>query len=83
MYKKSGIILNDLIPEEIDQLSFFDTANPKHLTLSKVMDEINSKYGRNTIVIASSGLGKKDWKMSRKLISPKYTTQWDELPEIK
>jgi len=45
------------------------------------LDEVNSKYGRGTIKLASEGLNK-TWAMRRDFKSPNYIGDWDELPII-
>ena len=47
----------------------------------QLMDKINHRYGRETIQLASSGIRKK-WQMKADYKSPKYTTNWDELPKV-
>ncbi|MGB6296639.1 MAG: Y-family DNA polymerase [Rivularia sp. (in: cyanobacteria)] len=82
--KKAGVILLGLTPEGEKQLSLFEKseADKKHSQrLMQVMDTINNRYGRNTIQLASSGIHKK-WQMKADYRSPKYTTNWDELPKV-
>ena len=81
-YKKSGIILNDLTSEELQQPSLFDYKNPKDDKISAVMDLINKKYGKGSIRLAGSGF-ESDWKMSRNHLSKRYTSDWNELLDIK
>ena len=49
--------------------------------LMQVMDRINSRYGRDTIQLASSGIAKK-WQMKADYKSQSYTTDWNELPLV-
>ncbi|HJO95787.1 MAG TPA: Y-family DNA polymerase [Victivallales bacterium] len=81
-YKKSGIFLNDLINENIRQPDMFNEENPNDSKISKVMDDINRKYGKKSIVIASSGLNNQRWQLSRNHISKRYTTRWKDLCNI-
>ncbi len=81
-YKKSSILLNDLIDENIVQGDFFGAPDPASDRLSRVMDKINNEYGRNTVQLASTGIKKQKWQLQRNLISKRYTTRWDELFSI-
>ena len=47
-----------------------------------VMDLINQKNGNDTLYFASQGI-KKSWKMKRELISPAYTSNWDEVLTVR
>ena len=53
--------------------------------LMGTMDKLNDRYGRGTVLLASAGLeGKKrSWAMRQNLLTPQYTTRWDELPVAK
>jgi len=80
-YKKSGIILSDFINESIMQPDLFIQPDKNENDISKVMDEINSKYGKGSVILAGEGLVKK-WNMSRNMLSKRYTSDWNELLKI-
>ena len=41
-------------------------------------------YGRGSIGLGHGGIrGGPDWTMKREMLSPRYTTHWDELPVVK
>jgi DNA polymerase V len=46
------------------------------------MDQINQQMGAGTIQLAAAGL-KKPWQMKAARRSPRYTTQWSELPIVR
>ena len=82
--KKAGVILLGLTPEGEKQLSLFEKSEEdkkRSQGLMQIMDKINNRYGRETIQLASSGIHKK-WQMKADYKSPKYTTNWDELPKV-
>lgn len=82
-YQKIGIILSDLERRSLAQLDLFSTYDSvKEDQLMKVIDQINAKNGRKTLMFASEGVQKK-WQMRQALKSPQYTTSWDDLLEIK
>ena len=47
-----------------------------------VMDKLNFKYGHKMIKIGSQALDQ-TWKMRQDLLSPNYTTKWNEILEIR
>jgi len=82
--KKAGVILLGLTPEGEKQLSLFEKSKEdkaRSQELMQLMDKINHRYGRETIQLASSGIRKK-WQMKADYKSPKYTTNWDDLPKV-
>lgn len=81
-YKKAGVIITGIIPDTQQQTGLFDTADREKLgTISKLMDKLNNKYGRETITFAIQGTGS-NWKPNAKNLSPRYTTRWDDIPKI-
>jgi DNA polymerase V len=83
-YKKAGVMLMDLSPNTAAQGSLFDSARPREET-KKVMatlDALNGRFGRDTIQLGSAGTTSR-WAMKAENRSPKYTTDWDELPTVR
>ncbi|CAM4001898.1 Y-family DNA polymerase [Flavobacterium sinopsychrotolerans] len=81
-FKKAGVIVTALIDEDKKQLQLFDEENPKHLALMKVMDRLNNKIGDKKIKLATQNLGL-TWNMNQNHLSSKYTTNFNEILEIK
>jgi DNA polymerase V len=54
----------------------------KYKTISKTLDQINKRYGQETVLIASCGI-KPKWKMRSEYKTPSYTTSWNELAKVK
>ncbi len=82
--KKAGVILLGLTSVGEKQLSLFEKSEKdktRSQQLMQVMDTINARYGRETIQLASSGIRKK-WQMKADYKSPKYTTDWNDLPKV-
>ncbi len=78
-YKKTGLMLLDLIPESVEQKHLF--VEPQHTRrdrLMRLVDGINGDHGPDTLFFGAQGVSR-EWKMSCGLRSPRYTTQWDEL----
>jgi DNA polymerase V len=85
---KAGVMLMDLQPDTIVQgeLDLGDepaqnTERPKHRLMS-ALDSLNDRYGKGTLLMASSGLkgDKRSWAMRQERRTPRYTTSWDDLP---
>ncbi len=83
-YKKVGILLNDLGPENEIQASFFDTVDrSRSKKLMKAIDSINGDMGSGVIQYGSVGLShNQSWKTSFNQRSGSYTTHWDQLLEV-
>ncbi|MBV7315784.1 Y-family DNA polymerase [Shewanella sp. NIFS-20-20] len=80
-YYKIGVGLLDLVNEHQLQLDLFNppSNNP---ALMKVFDGVNGRYGTDTLFLAAQGIHPK-WGMRRQLLSPQYTTRWQDIPHIK
>ncbi|MCW8931203.1 MAG: Y-family DNA polymerase [Gammaproteobacteria bacterium] len=82
-YIKAGVGLLELSDKKHQQLDMFHPGqSTKTDQLMTVIDKINTHYGRNSIYVAAEGVHKK-WAMRQAYRSPSYTSQWNELPEIK
>jgi DNA polymerase V len=85
LYQKAGVLLLDLVPITQTQLSLFDTRDrdrDKGNNLMQTLDQINSQFGSNTLQFGAAGL-QKPWQMRSAKRSPRYTTQWGELPVVR
>jgi DNA polymerase V len=80
-YYRVGVGLIDLISEQYSQIDLFNPpkANP---AMMLVLDKINERYGRDTILVAAQG-GDYKSAMRRDFLTPQYTTSWTSLPYIK
>ncbi|PRZ26107.1 Y-family DNA polymerase [Flavobacterium granuli] len=81
-FKKAGVIVTALIDENQKQFQLFEDENPKHLALMKVIDKLNKKIGYTQIKLATQNLGL-TWNMNQNHLSPKYTTNFKEILEIR
>ena len=77
-YSKCGVILSNLMDVEKSQniLSFLNKRQNNVLTF--VMDEINSKFEKDSIRIGTQPRNP-SWKMKQLHKSQSYTTSWDDL----
>ncbi|MFY0713487.1 Y-family DNA polymerase [Seonamhaeicola sp. NFXS20] len=81
-YKKAGVIVSGLVPTNNFQLNMFEKENPKHQPLMKSIDNINTKYGDYKIKLANQDL-KRTWKMRQERLSPRYTTNINDIIKVK
>ena len=80
---KAGVMLSDFYDEGIYQGDLFRTVSPRlgSKELMLTVDKINSS-GIGKITFAAQGI-KKTWSMKRFLQSPRYLTNWEEMPIVK
>ena len=80
-YKKCGVMLMELTVKAQRQETLFDdvAARERASKTMAVMDSINRVWGRGTLRSGAAG-GSKRWAMRSENRSPRYTTQWEELP---
>ncbi|MDB5209743.1 MAG: DNA-directed polymerase [Sediminibacterium sp.] len=82
-YKKAGVMLSGIVPDSSIQGSLFaEPAENKSRMLMSMIDNVNFAMRDDVLKFASSGTSR-DWKMRQEHRSPRYTTRWDELYEIK
>ncbi|NNK82568.1 MAG: Y-family DNA polymerase [Flavobacteriaceae bacterium] len=81
-YKKAGVIVMDITPEHEQQIRLFENSNPKHKSLMHAVDKLNKTIGQDKVKLASQDL-KRTWKMRQEKLSPRYTTQLDEIIKVK
>ena len=80
-YKKAGIVLNDISDSRFVQTDIFTpNSNTNHQVMS-IMDQINNRFGKGTLINAQQGFGKQ-WQMKSEIKSPAYTTSIDEVIRV-
>ena len=80
-YKKAGVIVMGLVPNNKIQLKIFEKENSKHKVLMKTLDFIMKKEGTNKIKLGSQDL-KRTWKMKQTKLSKKYTTCFNQIIKV-
>jgi len=82
-YKKAGVMLSGIMPDNQAQLDLFTPfkyrANRK--IIMGAMDEINNRWGSDTVQFAAAGIGQL-WQMRQSRKTPRFTTQWGEIPAV-
>jgi DNA polymerase V len=79
-YKQSGVFLTGIEQERKSQMEIFSSekSEKKQGFLMKTIDEINKKWGRGSLKLASEGIDNR-WFYTRTKLSKRYTTSWEEL----
>lgn len=80
-YKKAGVMLLGLEPSRGLQGNLFLGEDPKLLSLQEAIDGLNRRYGRDVVRCYPRRAGA-DWMMNRQSLSPRYTTQWKDVPKV-
>lgn len=82
-YKKVGVNLSHLVPDDQIQMGLFDIQQKSESDdITKVIDAMNNKYGKNKVKLATVGNREEEWALVKAHRSPRFTTQWDELLTI-
>lgn len=81
-YKRAGVIVTRIVPANNHQLNLFQHENPKHKYIMSVMDKLNTKYGDYKIKLGNQDL-KRTWKMRQEHLSPRTTTNINEIITVK
>ena len=84
-YAKAGVMLLELQSDCVQQgelaLQVEDERIVDRGRLMSTLDELNERYGRGTVLMASAGLAgkRRTWSMKQERRTPGYTTCWDDL----
>ncbi|EKR9386461.1 MULTISPECIES: Y-family DNA polymerase [Raoultella] len=83
-YQKAGVMLGDFYSQGVAQLNLFDDNAPRKNSekLMEVLDHLNAKDGKGTLYFAGQGI-QTAWQMKRKMLSPRYTTRYSDLLEVR
>ena len=78
-YKKSGVIVSDIVGQNQVQQNFFDgRGRKKHRAIMNAMDSINVRQGKDAVRIASLGFSQ-DWKLKQQMMSKRASTRLSEI----
>ncbi|KQI69195.1 DNA repair protein [Loktanella sp. 3ANDIMAR09] len=81
-FTKAGIMLDDLLPFEDRPRTLFDSVKPTSPALMSALDDVNGRFGKKTMVLASEGM-KRSWQLRADHRSPRYTTRLTDLPVVR
>lgn len=82
-YHRADVLLYDLVSTDAlqtDMLGYIDLgAMQTSRARMQALDAVNARYGKNTLRYAATDLSKA-WQPKHQFRSPRYTSNWDELP---
>lgn len=82
-FKKAGVELSDLTPSASLQADLWAAPDSeRRKSLMRAVDRINADHGRGTLRYAMTGT-KQRWRMKAERRSNRFTTEWDELLEVR
>ncbi len=81
-YTKAGVMLDDLVPEELAPVDLFAHQQAKAGKLSAALDAVNDRWGKKTLILASEGF-KQPFATKGEMRSPRYTTRLVDLPVVR
>ena len=83
-YQKCGVMLLDLSPVTRVQADLFDPRDrAREAWLMRALDSLNTDYGARTVRVGNHGGKRPAWAMRQAFRSPRYTTNWRELPVVR
>jgi DNA polymerase V len=89
LYAKAGVMLLELQPASVQQGELALEPEPG-VTRDKgrlmgALDGLNRRYGRGTVLLASTGLKgeRRRWSMKQERRTPQYTTRWEDMPVVR
>jgi DNA polymerase V len=82
-FVKCGVIVSDLVPEELIQSNMFDTMDrSRGREVMVILDKVNRSLGGEIVRFASQGFEKR-YRLKADYISRRYTTRIDEVIHVK
>lgn len=81
-YKRAGVIVTGIVATDNYQLDLFNKEDPKHKPLMSAIDSINKKYKSDKIKLGNQDL-ERTWKMRQERLTPRYTTNINDIITVK
>jgi len=82
-YRKAGVVLGDMRSADSHQAEFFDDGKAERAQrLMKTVDRVNASLGDGTLRYGGEQAAK-GWASLSERRSPRWTTNWDELPKAR
>jgi DNA polymerase V len=82
-YKKAGVIVTGLVPEQTVQQSVFDNSdNDRNQLVMRTLDAVNRSLGKESVRMAVQGFEKR-YRLRAEHLSRKYTTNIDHVIKVR
>ncbi|MDJ0317550.1 MULTISPECIES: Y-family DNA polymerase [Arthrobacter] len=83
-YLRAGVMFHGLEPVMGPEVLDVFGVGPEQPNVGDLLGEVRNKFGSTAIGIGVGGLSDApSWSMKRELSSPRYTTEWKELPVVR
>jgi DNA polymerase V len=82
-YQKAGIIVTGLVDAGGETKSLFVEDNEAKERLTETIYAINRKFGKTLVGLGQIANKKATWMAKQNLMSPEYTTQWNDLCKVR
>ena len=81
-YKKIGVILTGIVNDCYQKKNmFFTMDHEQHQVVSKTVDAVNNRYGKDAIFFGAMGI-QRNWRLVNNVLSNEYTTNINEVMTI-
>jgi DNA polymerase V len=82
-YKKAGVMLINLEKAASVSDSLLDRADDSRSTARmRMIDQLNTRFGRNTVTFGTTS-EPRAWLLRSNMLSPRFTTHWDEILSVR
>lgn len=81
-YLKAGVLLDDLIAEDLAPQDLFAHELAAGAKVSAALDAVNDRWGKKAVVVASEGF-RRSFETKADMRSPRYTTRISDLPTVR
>jgi DNA polymerase V len=80
VYTKCGVMLEGLHSQAKAQSDMFASPDPRADGLVATLDDLNTRFGRQTMRLAAEGHGDRSYDTKRSQKSPAWTTRLSDIP---
>lgn len=85
-YHRAGVLLHDFLPDYVVQTDLLGNLNPlafdKAMRRMAAIDQLNERFGKQGGVRFAAELLGETWQPKHNKRSPRYVSNWDELPTV-
>lgn len=83
LYHRAGVYASEISEQSAVASDLFVPENKQiNEKISHIIDNINTRYGRGTVLFAGALVGRDLWQMKREFLSPAYTTCIADFPKV-
>ncbi len=83
LYHRAGVYASEITAQSSTVSDWFIPENKQiNEKISHVIDNLNTRYGRGTVLFAGALVGRNFWQMKRDFLSPAYTTCVADFPKV-